>query len=273
MFGKQQFRSRLSYGNVVASLALFVALGGTATAAITLPRDSVGVVQIRADAVRSPEIQGDAVRSPEIAPDAVRSSEIAPDAVRSSEIEGDAVRSSEIAPDAVRSSEIQDDAVHTSDIEAGAVHSSDILDETIVLADLAPGAISALDAPRVRVDERGLQDVALCPAGTIVDCGNLALVHLPAGRWLVQARFTINGEFQLGSFCALIANDSVPAADFAHNVGLGTEGIAGVQASLMAVVTGSSDPTTPVAVRCTREADMDLAVPRIVLTAVEVADG
>jgi hypothetical protein len=45
--------SRLSYANVVATLALFVALGGGAYAAATLPRNSVGRVQIKRDAVNS----------------------------------------------------------------------------------------------------------------------------------------------------------------------------------------------------------------------------
>jgi hypothetical protein len=69
-------RARLSYANVTGSLALFIALGGTAAAAVTLDRDSVGSAQIRKDAVRSPEIAHDAVRSPEIRTAAVRSSEI-----------------------------------------------------------------------------------------------------------------------------------------------------------------------------------------------------
>src|SRR5262245_53502380 len=38
----QALHSKLSYSNVVASLALFVALGGTGYAALSLPRDSVG---------------------------------------------------------------------------------------------------------------------------------------------------------------------------------------------------------------------------------------
>jgi hypothetical protein len=70
------FRTRLSYANVAATLALSIALGGTATAAITLPRDSVGSLEISRDAVRAPEIKSDSVRSPEIVSGAVRSSEI-----------------------------------------------------------------------------------------------------------------------------------------------------------------------------------------------------
>jgi hypothetical protein len=43
--------NKLTYANVVATLALFVGLGGVSYAAITLPADSVGARQLRADAV------------------------------------------------------------------------------------------------------------------------------------------------------------------------------------------------------------------------------
>jgi len=70
-------RLRLSYANVVASLALFIALGGSAAAAATLARDSVGSPQIRKDAVRSPEIAADAVRSSELADQGIKIGDIA----------------------------------------------------------------------------------------------------------------------------------------------------------------------------------------------------
>lgn len=44
-------RSRLTYANVVASVALFVALGGISYAAVTLPARSVGRAQLRDGAV------------------------------------------------------------------------------------------------------------------------------------------------------------------------------------------------------------------------------
>jgi hypothetical protein len=77
---------RPGYANVIAGLALFVALGGTAAAAATLDRDSVGPAQIRKDAVRSPEIANDAVRSPEISTGAVRSSEIRDASIRAADM-------------------------------------------------------------------------------------------------------------------------------------------------------------------------------------------
>jgi hypothetical protein len=52
-----RIRARLSYGNVVATLALFIALGGTSYAALKLPRNSVGSAQLRSNAVTSSKVQ------------------------------------------------------------------------------------------------------------------------------------------------------------------------------------------------------------------------
>jgi len=54
--------TRLSYANVVATVALFAALGGSSYAAFVLPRNSVGDAQIRAGAVRSSEVRDRSVR-------------------------------------------------------------------------------------------------------------------------------------------------------------------------------------------------------------------
>lgn len=208
-----RLRARLSYANVAATLALFFALTGTATAAVVLPRDSVGAEQIQADAVRSPEIQADAVRS------------------------------------------------------------SEILDESIALADLAPGARSALDAPRVRVDdpEDFLRSVPHC--FDLRDCSNLMAVHLPAGRWLVQAKLAVLDEFpNLGTVCGLVQTDTT-IIDEAPYIGSGLEEYqTSEQVGLTAVLTTAAEAeSTTVAVRC-QESDSDVQMywDSGKLTAVEV---
>jgi hypothetical protein len=50
-------RTRLTYANVVASLALFLALGGVSYAAVTLPKNSVGSKQIKSNAVTSSKVK------------------------------------------------------------------------------------------------------------------------------------------------------------------------------------------------------------------------
>ena len=71
-----RLRQRLTYANVTASLALFIALGGTGYAAITLPRNSVGKAQLRNDAVGSKELRRGAVRSSDIRNRTIRLTDI-----------------------------------------------------------------------------------------------------------------------------------------------------------------------------------------------------
>jgi hypothetical protein len=60
-------RPRLTYANVVASIALFAALGGVSYAATTLPKSSVGTDQIQAEAVRTGKLTDDAVTASKLA--------------------------------------------------------------------------------------------------------------------------------------------------------------------------------------------------------------
>jgi hypothetical protein len=60
-------RRHLTYANVVSSLCLFFALGGTAYAVSQLPRNSVGAEQIKAGAVRSSEVKDGTLRAKDFA--------------------------------------------------------------------------------------------------------------------------------------------------------------------------------------------------------------
>src|SRR3954453_12177516 len=61
-----RLRDRLTYANVTAALALFIALGGSSYAALKLPRNSVGATQIRAGAVRSSEVKNGSLHSADL---------------------------------------------------------------------------------------------------------------------------------------------------------------------------------------------------------------
>jgi hypothetical protein len=56
----------LSYSNVLASLALFVALGGASYAAVTLPANSVGTKQLAKKAVTGSKLKRNAVTSAKV---------------------------------------------------------------------------------------------------------------------------------------------------------------------------------------------------------------
>lgn len=98
-----RLRRRLTFANVTSCAALFIALGGTSYAAI-----SVGSAQIRTGAVGKSEIRTGAVGKSE-----VRSS-----AVGKSEIATNAVGKSEIARDAIDTIELKDGGIDVADLSA-----------------------------------------------------------------------------------------------------------------------------------------------------------
>ena len=73
----QRIRPRLSFASVTSLIAIFVALGGTGYAAITLPNNSIGAKQIKKNGVGGAEIRKNAVRSGEVRNRALRAVDFA----------------------------------------------------------------------------------------------------------------------------------------------------------------------------------------------------
>ena len=59
---------KFSYANVISSLALFIALGGVSYAAVKLPRNSVGALQIKANAVSGGKVKDGSLTDRDLAP-------------------------------------------------------------------------------------------------------------------------------------------------------------------------------------------------------------
>jgi hypothetical protein len=72
----RRLASRLSYANVVATLALFFALGGGAFAALSLPRNSVGSKQLKSGAVTNKKLAARAVTGGKVALDTLTGANI-----------------------------------------------------------------------------------------------------------------------------------------------------------------------------------------------------
>lgn len=67
---------RPTYADVVATLALFIALGGASYAAIQIPKNSVGAKQLKKNAVTAKKIKKNAVTAKKLRKNAVNSSKV-----------------------------------------------------------------------------------------------------------------------------------------------------------------------------------------------------
>jgi hypothetical protein len=88
---------RLSYANVMATIAVFLALGGAATAALTVPKKSVGAKQLQTDAVTNPKVADNAINSPELNNNAVTNSKVANNAISTGKLANGAVTAGKLA--------------------------------------------------------------------------------------------------------------------------------------------------------------------------------
>jgi hypothetical protein len=93
----KQIRKRLTYANVMSSIAVFFVLAGSAAIAATvLPKNSVGKKQLKANAVTTAKIKKNAVTGKKIAKNAIRTDKIADGAVTTAKIADNAVTGAKV---------------------------------------------------------------------------------------------------------------------------------------------------------------------------------
>jgi hypothetical protein len=135
-----RFRPRLTYANVTASLALFLALGGAAVAA-GFPKNSVGPRQIKRGAVTARALRKNSVRAGKIAPRSVVAGKLGPRAVEPANLGPGIIGTSKISAGAVIAAKIRNNVVTTNKLNHNAVTTQKLADDSVTTAKLAEGAV------------------------------------------------------------------------------------------------------------------------------------
>jgi hypothetical protein len=155
---------RPTYAQVTATLALFVALGGTGYAATT-----IGTSQIANNAITTPKIKNAAVTT--------------------AKLKNTAVTGAKIASNAVGTAKIANAAVTTPKIAAGAVTASQLAPATLAALQGRtgppgpagpPGAVGPSDTYSIFRE-----------SGTVTPGSSVTFMQLPAGSWLFQANVVL----------------------------------------------------------------------------------
>ena len=129
----KQIRKRLTYANVMSSIAVFLILGGaTAIAAGQLGKNTVGAKQLKKDAVTAAKIKKGAVTGAKLGAGAVGAGALA----------NGSVDGSKIGPNAVTGEKIANGAVGSDKLGAGAVNGDKIANGAVTGDKIANGAVS-----------------------------------------------------------------------------------------------------------------------------------
>lgn len=231
---------RISPALVISCVAVFLALGGTALAAVGkntvrsahIVDGTIRTIDIRDNAVNSAKVADESltaadlgansVNSDEIAENAVGTSEVAPDSLTAGDLGAASVTSSEVAdqsltandlgPDSVGAGEIQTDAVGTSEVAANAVGSSELQSDSVRAAELAP-LVQVSNSTEIKGGDNATVSVA-CPAGTVVISGggsagfyqvHLTSTYRSANGWRIDARSAAVGDTTITAYAYCLA--------------------------------------------------------------------
>lgn len=137
----RRFVPRPTYANVIATIALFIALGGAAVAA-GLPKNSVGVKQLKKGAVTAAKIRKQAVTSGKLAPGAVTPGKIGANAVLPGNLGNGIISTAKIAAGAVVASSIKNGVITNNKLANGAVNTQKLAENAVNASKLADKAVT-----------------------------------------------------------------------------------------------------------------------------------
>ena len=135
----KSIRSRLTYANVMSTIAVFLVLGGaTAFAASHLAKNSVGAKQLQKNAVTGVKINDGAVTAGKIGAGAVGTGALADGAVNGAKLGDGLVTAAKIGSGAVGTAKLGDGSVTAAKIGAGAVGTVKLSDGSVTASKLDP---------------------------------------------------------------------------------------------------------------------------------------
>lgn len=134
-------RPKLNYANVIATLALFVALGGVAVAA-GLPKNSVGQKQLKRGAVTAAKLKRGAVTSGKIAPRAVTAGKLGANAVLPGNLGNGIITTNKLSDGSVIAAKIKNGVVTTNKLTNGAVITSKLGNDAVTTAKLGDKSVT-----------------------------------------------------------------------------------------------------------------------------------
>ena len=147
----RRLRSHLSYANVTASLALFIAVSGAGAYAAGLAPKSVGAPELRPGAVTAAKLRKNAVTTPKVKAKAITSPKIA-----SASVDGRILAAGSVATDKLTYQAITHDKVGPDAITGDQIVESSLTQVLrAAFADAATSAESAQPVAFADVDENG----------------------------------------------------------------------------------------------------------------------
>lgn len=182
----KQIRKRLTYANVMSSIAVFLVLGGSAFAATQLAKNSVGSKQLKKNAVTAAKIKNNAVTAGKLKNGAVTGGKLANGAVTGGKLANGAVTNDKIGASAVGTGQLAEGSVGTGKLADGAVNSGKLAAGSVNGSKLSEAersqAFVSTGSSEVNLPEK---------YGDPDEFATVLSLNVPSGNWVLNAHVAV----------------------------------------------------------------------------------
>lgn len=225
---------------VIASLALFMSLGGTSYAAVKAK--SIGTKQLKNNSVTSGKIARNGVTASDIRAGVVDGSKIRAGAIDSSKLQFNSVGSLQIADSSIGAQDIQPGSLGAREIAPNSINSTQIADQSLGLGELNQAVVDLFrSVPTTLVTDGAPNPVPPDPEVTtpIVSTNGFTTTRsysVPAAGTGKTGKTLVQSQVSLSSAGVSSVNCYIYVA--ANSAGAGIYSPAGVKATSTATVSG-----------------------------------
>jgi hypothetical protein len=131
-------RKKLTYANVMSTLAVFLVLGGgAALAANQLAKNSVGTKQLKKNAVTTAKVKNGAIKGAKVADGSLTGTDVADGSIGTNDLADLAVTAGKLAADSVDSGKVKDKSLKGGDVADDSLTGTQINEGTLKGVDAA----------------------------------------------------------------------------------------------------------------------------------------
>lgn len=128
----ESIRKRLSYANVMSTLAVFLVLGGGAAfAAAQLGKNTVGTKQLKKNAVTTAKVKKNAINGAKVADGSLTGADLADGSIGSGDIADLAITTAKLADNSINSAKVQDKSLKGGDVADNSLTGAQIDESTL----------------------------------------------------------------------------------------------------------------------------------------------
>jgi hypothetical protein len=189
-----RIRSRLTYANVMSTIAVVFALGG----GVAYAANTVFSTDIVDGEVKNADLAPNSVATSKISNGTVGLADLAPDAVDASKVLDESLTAFDLGSNSVGSDEIQTDAVNATEIADNTIDGGEIIDNSMTSTDLAADSVGNSELTDNAVSGANVTNNSLTTADLLgaESNGSISLSGIANGR-CTQVTFNV-GSAQVG---------------------------------------------------------------------------